>query len=168
MVNKTFFVGVMIIVMVIAILLIATHLGDYLILIVFANLSTLSNVFVAVIIILVIFNYILLAITKTRSSYHPAGNLGFHEIFGPLGDILNFSFFGFLNYEIFITSTSVIASFYQGKLTGIIPTEPLYTLLLVMLGLLGFSGYTIYIMVMEILNSQALNSKKEAIIIPVK
>lgn len=133
----------------IAVLLGVTSLGNTLLSMVFNNAELLTNAFAAIVIILVFFNWVLA--TKNPVQYRPVGNAAsLHEIFGPLGEIFNFGFFGFLVYEIFLTAITVLAISYRGSLSTIVPSEPLYVLGIMMLLLLGFCGYIIYSMLYAI------------------
>ena len=158
MIKRKVYIFLLVVFIGLTILLTVTSLGNNIANFIFENVDLITKSFEVMIVGLVVFNWILAAIIKVR--YRPAGNVSLHEVFGPLGDIFNFGFFGLLIYEIFLTAITILSASLQGSLASIIPQEPLLVLDLIMLLLLGFSGYIIFTMFQTIWLSPAFNREK--------
>lgn len=159
--NRTIIFVLMVLFILLAILLSITALGGQLVSWIFGDIDNITNSFAIVIAILVLFNWLLEI--KSHAPYRPTGDsASLHKIFGPLGEIFNFGFWGFLIYEIFLTAITVLST--NTKLNNFIPTEPLYVLNIIMILLVGFCGYILVTMILAIWFSPAF--KKEAKIVP--
>ena len=165
MANKFAVLLVMAILIIVGIILLYSNQSGTIIQFLISQTSSITNVFLLITGIFVLFNCGLELSSKEQKTHLKETDISLDRIFGPtFGMILNFILLGGFAYDSFLTSVDILSLGYQNKLIGLLPSDAIVLISFLMWALLGVSGYILYKLLRRILESPVL--KKESAIVP--